>query len=63
MEKRRRYKGDVRAIQQSTTGYYVVSLPVNLIRAMGWAKGQPVRWRVLDRGRLELRAVDSDHDG
>jgi len=54
---RRRYAGDVRTIQTSR-GYFTLSVPSNIVQALGWGKGTAVEWRIVGKDRVELSKVE-----
>ncbi len=58
-QRRRHYGRDLRTLQQTrrTGGYYTISVPANIVEAMGWKRGQVLEWRVIGKDRLEVRRV------
>jgi len=43
-------------LQQTKNGQYVLTLPRNLVSALGWTKGQDLKISVAGKDRLELNA-------
>jgi hypothetical protein len=41
-------------VQEKPNGQKVITIPKNLANAKGWEKGQEVKWKINDRGNLEL---------
>lgn len=55
MDKRRK-----RTIMKNNTGTYMVSLPVEFMRVLGWTQGQEIT--VKRRGETLLLELDQDQD-
>ncbi len=48
-------RGIPRTLQQGVRGNYYVSLPADVVRLLGWDKGDVVEWRVAGEGELLLK--------
>lgn len=48
-------RGIPRRLQQGVRGNYYVSLPADVVRLLGWDKGDVVEWRVGGQGELLLK--------
>jgi len=55
-------RGIPRQLQQGVRGNYFVSVPADVVRLLGWGKGDVLEWHMVAEGTLQLRRAKGKPD-
>ena len=42
-------------LQEDSSGRYNITVPVSIVRAKGWEKGEDLEWEINDDGNIVLK--------
>jgi len=49
------YKFRFMKLQKDNSGRYNITIPVSIVRAKGWEKGEELEWEINDNGNILLK--------